>query len=93
MDINEEYLIVFKSHNQAAYLYNKLRNQGYRYRVKLISTPCKISKGCSQSIKVRKKYLDYIIKEIKEYKVSIRGIYKIKMKGNKKQYILCENLI
>ncbi|MBC2580272.1 DUF3343 domain-containing protein [Clostridium sp. DJ247] len=69
------YIIVFESYNQAILLYNELLKKGCS--VELVSTPCSISKGCSQSIIFRSRDSKEIIKESKNNKIIIKGIYRI----------------
>lgn len=61
MNDHNYYLLVFSSHNQAVYLYNWLIKKGYP--VELVSTPCKISSGCTQSIKFGEEYMNDILYE------------------------------
>jgi hypothetical protein len=78
------YILIFKSYNQAILLYNKLLEKGCN--VELVSTPCRISKGCSQSVVFVAEDTKEIIEEIKESKVTINGIYKRIQKGNSYSY-------
>lgn len=49
LETNEDkYLMVIQSHNQATLLYNELLKR--KCKVELISTPNRLSKGCSKSI-------------------------------------------
>ncbi|MFD3156129.1 DUF3343 domain-containing protein [Haloimpatiens sp. FM7330] len=67
----EEFILVFRSTNHAVALYKKLKDIGMK--VEIISTPCRISLGCSKSIKV---YDESKIGEIE----NIAKANKIKMK-------------
>lgn len=79
------YILIFKSYNQAILLYNKLLKKGCN--VELVSTPCRISKGCSQSLVFIAEDIKKIIEEVKNNKVTINGIYKRIEKGNSYSYI------
>lgn len=75
MEENEfKYLLIFESYNQAILLYNELLKRGCN--VELVSTPCRISRGCSQSIVFTKEDIKKIKEEAKRNKVIIRDIYK-----------------
>lgn len=80
-----QYLLVFASHNQAVFLFNKLLKKGYK--VELVSTPCTLSAGCTQSIKFMEKYMQAIKTEIKVGAMRVKGIYKITKNGPKYTYI------
>ncbi len=80
-----QYLLVFTSHNQAVFLFNKLLKKGYK--VELVSTPCSLSAGCTQSIKFMEKDLQTIKTEAKISSMKVRGIYKIVKSSNKYTYI------
>lgn len=82
---NKQYLLVFRSNNQATYFCNLLYNQGIR--VELISTPGQIASSCSKSIKFSESYLDKITEEMKKYNFSIIGMYKIEIRGMYYRYI------
>ena len=80
-----QYLLVFASHNQAVFLFNKLLRKGYK--VELVSTPCTLSAGCTQSIKFKEKDMQVIKTEIKAGAMRVKGIYKITKNGPKYTYI------
>lgn len=80
-----QYLLVFASHNQAVFLFNKLLRKGYK--VELVSTPCTLSAGCTQSIKFKEKDMQVIKTEIKAGAMRVKGIYKITKNGSKYAYI------
>jgi hypothetical protein len=82
----DEYILVFATHNHAVFLYRKLSKLGYV--VELISTPCKISAGCTQALKFKETYLNRIKEEVAINKIITRGIYKICPQGSKANYIL-----
>lgn len=73
---NDEYIIVFTSHNRAQFMYGRIIRKGCE-NIKLISTPCSISAGCSQSIKFTKECMDLIIKEAEESNSIPKGVYRI----------------
>lgn len=81
-----EYIMVFTSHNRAVFLYDRLIRK--RYRIKLVSTPCEISQGCSHSIRFRDENFTAIKNEADRNNITPRAIYKIVIKGNKETYEL-----
>ncbi len=81
-----EYIMVFTSHNRAVFLYDRLIRK--KYRIKLVSTPCEISKGCSHSIRFRDEDFQAIKNEANKNNITPRAIYKIVLKGNKESYEL-----
>lgn len=83
---NNQYLLVFISNNYAVMVFNKLVKKGLS--VELISTPCTISAGCSQSIRFEEKYLEKMKEELKLNRICIKGIYKIRKEEGKEDYIL-----
>jgi Protein of unknown function (DUF3343). len=80
-----EYMLVFASHNQAVFLYNRLIKLGLK--VELISTPCRLSAGCTQSLKFNEDLLTVVRSEAIKSNMMIRGIYKIVRENNKTNYI------
>jgi hypothetical protein len=80
-----QFLLVFTSHNQAVFLFNKLIKKGYK--VELVSTPCSLSVGCTQSIKFMEKDMQIIKTEIQVSNMKVRGIYKIIKNGPKYTYL------
>jgi hypothetical protein len=86
MENNEtRYILIFRSYNQAMLLYDKLLKRGCN--VELISTPCKLSKGCSQSLSFGKENVKEVIEEAKNNKIEISNIYKVVRKGKTYNYI------
>lgn len=85
-DSENYYLLVFSSHNQGIYLYNSLVSRGYH--IELVSTPCTISSGCTQSLKFSEKYKTDILNQARLMNMSIKGMYKIVRKNNKDYYEL-----
>lgn len=80
-----QFLLVFTSHNQAVFLFNKLIKKGYK--IELVSTPCSLSVGCTQSIKFMEKDMQIIKAEIQVSNMKVRGIYKIIKNGPKYTYL------
>lgn len=70
-----EYLVVYPGHNIAALLYQRLLNKSCK--IELVSTPVKISYGCSRAIKFKEAYMNIVIGEIAKITVKPKGIYKI----------------
>lgn len=86
MDTHEDkYLMVISSHNHATLLYNELLKRNCK--VELISTPNKLSKGCSRSIIFTGEDVKIVIEEGKRINAKITGIYKIVSNGNNIDYI------
>jgi len=86
VETNEKnYLMVVESHNQATLLYNELLKR--KCKVELISTPNKLSKGCSRSIIFNVEDVKIVIEEGKKSKARITGIYKIVTNVNGIDYI------
>ena len=73
VEVNE-YLVVYAGHNMSALLYQKLLK---KCEVELVSTPVKVSYGCSQSIKFKEKDMAIVIAETGKMKIPPKGIYKI----------------
>lgn len=85
MSIEEiDYLIVYPGHNTALLLYKRLLKRSCD--VELVSTPIKISYGCSQAVKFRYIYIDIINEEIQKIKIRPRGVYKIDRSGRFDKY-------
>jgi hypothetical protein len=55
--------------------------------VEFISTPCKLTDSCSQSIKFNENDLPKVKEQIARNKIIIKGIYKIIIKNSKMHYI------
>jgi hypothetical protein len=66
-------------------LYNKLLET--KCKVELISTPCRLSRGCSQSIVFLGEDSSKVIESIKVSKVVIKGVYKMVEKNNRMEYL------
>lgn len=76
MQVKEtEYLIVYPGHNTATLLYQRLLKK--YCSVELVSTPIKISYGCSLSIKFREVYMDIINAEVLKIGLKPKGVYRI----------------
>lgn len=88
-NIKNMYIVIFLSYNQSVLLYRKLKEKNYE--VELISTPCSLSSGCSQSIKFEESYLESVKAEIKKNSISIKAIYIIKVKNGVKSYELVKD--
>lgn len=71
----DQYLLVFKSYNQAVLLYNELLKKGCK--IELVSTPCRLSRGCSQSIVFAASDIKKVIEGTKNNNVIVKGIYAI----------------
>ena len=85
MSIEEtEYLIVYPGHNTALLLYRRLLKRSCF--VELVSTPIKISYGCSQAVKFNEIYLDTINEEVLKINIRPKGIYKIDKSGRIDKY-------
>lgn len=85
MKIEEnEYLVVYPGHNISALLYQRLLKKSCK--VELVSTPVKISYGCSQAIKFKEVYKDIVIDEIQKINTKPKGLYKIIKKGKLENY-------
>lgn len=80
-----QYLLIFASHNQAVFLFNKLIKKGYK--VELVSTPCSLSAGCTQSIRFMEKDIQAIRNEAQISNMKIKGIYKMVKNGAKYTYV------
>lgn len=80
-----QFLMVFSSHNQAILLYNELKKSGCN--VNLISTPCGLSRGCSQSIIFGIEDTRTIVDILKNSNIKVARIYKIVKQDNKLSYV------
>jgi len=69
------YIIVFRSYNQSTFLYKKLVQKGCK--IEMISTPCRIGGGCSQSIRFEEEDKQCVKEELRNVKVDIKGVYKV----------------
>ncbi len=82
----EYYIILFNSKNHAIHLNYLLEKKGYR-KFQLISTPCRLSKGCSYSLKFNKlSDLEYLKRENKNLSQLVNGIYEVQRIKGKKTY-------
>ena len=79
-----EYLLVYPGHNVATLLYQRLLKKSCK--VELVSTPTKISYGCSRSIKFKEVYMSIVRDEIQKINVKAKGIYRIVKKGRFDSY-------
>ena len=79
-----EYLVVYPGHNVASLLYQKLLKRSCK--VELVSTPGKISNGCSRAIKFKEVYMDIVRFEIEKIAAKPKGLYKIINKGQFHDY-------
>lgn len=70
-----KYLLVIQSQNHAIFLYNEILKRGCK--IEFISTPMKISTGCSVSIVFNESDTKIIVEQIKKSNIQIKGIYKI----------------
>jgi len=79
-----EYLVVYPGHNTATLLYQRLLKRSCS--IELVSTPIKISYGCSLSIKFKEVYMDIVNEEILKISLKPKGVYKIIKKGKFDNY-------
>jgi len=79
-----EYLVVYSGHNTSSLLYQRLLRKSCI--IELVSTPVKISYGCSQSIKFKEIYMDIVLDEIEKIKIKPKGVYKIVKKPRFENY-------
>lgn len=85
MKVNEtEYLVVYPGHNVAALLYQKLVKKSCK--VELVSTPSKISYGCSKAIRFKEIYMNIVKDEIRKIEIKPKGVYRIIKKGKLENY-------
>lgn len=82
---DEQYILVFKSYNQAMMLYNDLLKK--ECNIELVSTPCRISRGCSQSILFTSSDIKKVIETTQNNKVKIKGIYRIVQSNDSINYV------
>ncbi|MCM8711265.1 DUF3343 domain-containing protein [Clostridium sp. SYSU_GA19001] len=80
-----EFIIVFQSYNQAMLLYSELIKMGCK--VQMVSTPCNLTKGCSQSITFSTIDIRKIIDALENNNMKVAGIYKIIKNNNYVNYI------
>ncbi|MBU5426717.1 DUF3343 domain-containing protein [Tissierella pigra] len=73
--VNDYYITVFETKNQAIFLYSTLETVGYRV-FQLVSLPCSIKAGCNYGIKFKdERYIDIIVNEAKALNMEIPEIY------------------
>lgn len=85
---NRNFIIIISSSNRAAFLYKKLVELGYD--VGIMATPCKLSKGCTRSIKCMREQFDIIKEQAQKYNITINGIYERVIENKKYKYIQVE---
>lgn len=79
-----EYLVVYPGHNIAVLLYQRLLKK--LCKVELVSTPVKISYGCSHAVKFKEEYMYIISEEISKLSMKPKGMYRIIKKGRFDNY-------
>ncbi|MCB2354171.1 putative Se/S carrier-like protein [Clostridium estertheticum] len=85
MQVEEaEYLVVYPGHNTTTLLYQRLLKKSCN--VELVSTPIKISYGCSLSIKFKEIYIDIVNAEILKISIKPKGVYRIVKKPKFNNY-------
>ncbi|SHK11254.1 Protein of unknown function [Hathewaya proteolytica DSM 3090] len=78
--MEEKYLAVFASYTHTSMLNRKLRDM--KVESEIISTPSKISVGCSRSVKFNASDYNTVIQIINQNNLSCRGIFgKVTYKG------------
>nr|WP_206154778.1 DUF3343 domain-containing protein [Clostridium muellerianum] len=78
--------MVFTCYSKAVFVYKKLIEKGYK--VNLVSTPCKISSGCSHSIRFKEEDFSIVKSETEKNNIVPKAIYKIVLQNNKESYEL-----
>ncbi len=81
----EKYLMVFQSGNHAMLLYKELLGEGCR--VNIISTPCRLSRGCSQSIVFNASDSQKIVEVAKKHNIVAANVYKIVINQGRRDYV------
>lgn len=81
----KEYLMVFTSNSRATYIYDRLLQKGCK--VKLVSTPCKISAGCTQAIRFNEADAEIVNAETQKNNVIPTGVYQIIKLDQKVEYV------
>lgn len=83
--VEKYYLCVFKSSNNALFIFNLLQEEG-KNSFQLMATPCALRVGCGYSIRFfNKSYMDLILKKIKEHNIPLPQFYHAnKINGNMK---------
>lgn len=82
---DNKYIMVFASHSQATFLYNELKNKGIS--VEFISTPVKITLGCSKALILKAEDLRISVIEASKIRAKVNGIYKMIKNENDYDYI------
>ncbi|MPN53166.1 hypothetical protein SDC9_200830 [bioreactor metagenome] len=85
---DRKFIVIIASSNRAAFLYKKLIELGVK--VEFMSTPCRLSKGCTKSIKCSEDQFDIIKQQAKQYNITIRGIYERVKEDKRYKYIQVE---
>lgn len=85
------YVIALKIDRNCITLNNILRDKGYEVRI--VSTPCSLSLGCSKSIRIRTDDIEEVKEEIVKNNIAIRGIYLMNFKERGWNYIRLEDSI
>lgn len=83
---NSECIIIFPSYNRAVFMYDKLVKEGYKVRI--ISTPCTISSGCSYSIRFSEENLTIIKNKVEKNNIKVKAVYKIVLQDGNETYKL-----
>lgn len=81
-----KYLVILVSNSHAILLYKNLLRKGCR--IELISAPSNIVRGCAKAIRFDESDTDIVVKEIKNSKLLVKGIYKIVNENNGSSYVL-----
>lgn len=79
------YYLVVKYASHSINLFRILKDKGYK--VKIVSTPCSISYGCSRSVVVSINDIEEIKKIIKNNNILISNIYVKNYNGSSFRYI------
>lgn len=82
------FIAIIASSNRAAFLYKKLIELGHD--VEIMATPCKLSNGCTKSIKCRREQLDIIKDQAQKYNITVKAIFQIIIEKGKYKYLKIE---
>lgn len=85
---DRNFIAIIASSNRAAFLYKKLIELGYD--VEIMATPCKLSNGCTKSIKCRREQFDIIKEQAQKYNIIVKAIYEMLIVNGKYRYIKIE---
>ncbi|MBM7870075.1 hypothetical protein JOC70_001545 [Clostridium pascui] len=85
---DRNFIIIIASSNRGAFLYKKLIELGVN--VEIMATPCKLSKGCTRSIKCSREQFDIIKDQAQKYNITINGIYERIIENKKYKYVKVE---